>query len=435
MSHLPDLVLVVDDDLRVRGRSASVERLLGPVAELLDGEGVLALVDPGDRPRAEAFLRRAAESQGTEGPVMWRSSDGSRLLEVLAVNARHDPAVGGVILVARTGGLAHLVAHLAHEINNALAVVLSAGRELEGARLPAGTRADVDRIVQAAEHGMSVSRQALQVGRGEPVPPMPVMLPDVVEEALRLLERSIPSGITVQHRFGRRVEVAMDRTQLLEVVLNLIRNAFDAMGAGGELRVTTDGTHAWGLLRVTDTGEGMEPEVLSRALDPLFTTKPGGRGTGLGLAIAAGIVHKAGGRLTLQSRRGRGTLAEVVLPAISAQVGRVLLVEDDAGVRDLTKRLLVEEGFEVLEAGDGNEALRVHRNHGPFDVLVTDHAMPGCTGVELAERLCASESRPGVVLMSGSIAPPPDGAIHLQKPFARPELIGAVRNALASRER
>jgi two-component system cell cycle sensor histidine kinase/response regulator CckA len=251
---------------------------------------------------------------------------------------------------------------------------------------------------------------------------------------------------------ARDVNVNADRGQLEQVIANLAVNARDAMPSGGELHIelanVEDSRGAPAVrLRVRDSGAGMTPDVVDRAFEPFYSTKPKGEGTGLGLATVYGIVTKAGGSIEIDSTPGAGTTIEVVLPATDGQPAdeplsddgpaaptqgqTILVVEDEAAVRRLTCRILTREGYNVLEAPDGPRALDTWDAHaGEIDLLLTDVVMPGMSGKELAERLGIEP-----VFMSGytddvMFRHGMEGLRLVQKPFDAQTLLGAVRSAL-----
>jgi two-component system, cell cycle sensor histidine kinase and response regulator CckA len=356
-------------------------------------------------------------------------------------------------------GIGRLAEQIAHDFNHVLGLVLNYTAFAREA-LPADSPAqdDLAQVVTAAEHGAALSAQLMAFGRTDPGRPEPVDLAELVHATLGLVHRLVPPGVTVRERCDPGLwRVQADPAQLRQVLLNLISNALDAMPGGGELELTArnDDHDHHVAVTVRDTGAGMEPDVVARAAEPMFTTKALGEGTGFGLAIAAGIVQRAGGRLELRSRPGEGTAVEVVLPAAGApsarddapaewiaaglrpQTGTILLVEDDEAVREVTRRILVHHGYEVLEAGGAEEAVEVARRSGAaIDLLLTDNAMGEVSGLELVARLDARARGIRVIVMSGYVAdssPAGEDApiAWLQKPFGATSLITAVRASLS----
>jgi hypothetical protein len=244
--------------------------------------------------------------------------------------------------------------------------------------------------------------------------------------------------------------VEADPTQIEQVIVNLVVNARDAMPAGGTLHIGLTDVDADGpavKLTVRDTGEGMAPEVVERAFEPFYSTKPKGEGTGLGLATVYGIVTQTGGSIEIDSAPGMGTTVEVLLPTTTAAPAEedvpepvvesngtgetVLVVEDEDAVRKLVVRILKREGYSVLEAPDGAGALEEWERHrGDIDLVLTDVVMPGMSGKELAERLGVEP-----VFMSGytddvMLRHGVEGLRLVQKPFDAQTLLGTIRGAL-----
>jgi PAS domain S-box-containing protein len=354
-----------------------------------------------------------------------------------------------------------LAGGIAHDFNNILTAV-DGYSELALRRLPrdAEVVADIDEIRRAAARATGLTRQLLAFSRQQVHDPAPVEVAEVVADMEPMLRPLIGEDVT----FAARLEpgyVLADRSQLEQVLLNLAVNARDAMPAGGELVVESrcvqvaDGGElepgSYVLLAVSDSGLGMDENVLPRIFDPFFTTKGRGEGTGLGLATVYGIVEQSGGHVLVDSEPGRGTTFAVYLPQVEAAAAAapqarptlerghetILLVEDEPSVRELVRRVLEEHGYTVLVAGNGVEALElVGWLRIPIDMLLTDVVMPAMGGPALVERLGA-DCPPRVLYISGytgedSLA---DGTGRgdldlLLKPFSPAELVRRVRALL-----
>ncbi len=380
----------------------------------------------------------------------------------------------------RLESLGQLAGGVAHDFNNLLSAILSfasfAGTELASmagsssdARL-GELVSDVKQITRAAERAAELTRRLLAFGRREVVRPVVLRLNDVVRDVEQLLHRSLGPHIELETSLDPDLWVVLaDAGQLEQVLVNLAVNARDAMPGGGKLTIETanlqldaDAAPPWPALRpgpyvrlrVSDNGIGMTRQVADRAFEPFFTTKEKGEGSGLGLATVHGIIAQAGGGVRIDSAPGAGTVITGIWPAndgpatevvpapvdnterrVTGQV--VLVVEDEAPLRDVTRRILERSGYAVLTAAAGDAAIALTRSHeGPIDLLLTDVIMPRMLGREVAAAIAAL--RPGirVVFMSGyarsalsndSLQP---GVMLLEKPFSEEELIQLVRRAL-----
>ncbi|MCE9565775.1 MAG: PAS domain-containing protein [Planctomycetes bacterium] len=364
-----------------------------------------------------------------------------------------------------------LAGGVAHDFNNLLTVINGYSDLLLGT-LPAGdpSRESVAEIHKAGERSAGLTRQLLAFSRKQVLAPRVLDLTAVVAETASMLRRVIGEDVTLSTATAHGLwPVKADPGQVEQVLMNLAVNARDAMPTGGRLTIETqnvdlDETYAAAhlgsvagphvLLAVSDTGCGMTPEVLAKIFEPFFTTKEPGKGTGLGLATVYGIVAQSGGHVGVYSEVGAGTTFKVYLPRTEHASGvtkshsalrvpprgteTVLVVEDDAAVRTLTRHILGRAGYAVLEAAGGNEALRVAADHpGTIHLLVTDVVMPGLGGPAAAELL--AERRPGlrVLFVSGYTddAVVRHGILHdkvnfLQKPFAPTALAWKVREVL-----
>jgi CheY-like chemotaxis protein len=366
-----------------------------------------------------------------------------------------------------------LAGGVAHDFNNLLTAIRG-NAELLLLDIPAGDprREDVEEIRKASDRAATLTRQLLAFSRRQVLQPRVLDLNGVVREMERMLRRLIGEDVELVTRLDAGLEqVRADPGQVEQVVLNLAVNARDAMPAGGRVTVETRNVELdeemrrgfpyvvpgpYVMLSVSDTGHGMDTETRERAFEPFFTTKPAGRGTGLGLSTVYGIVKQSGGFVWIDSELGRGTTVRIYLPpvgepaapqaeasapALAAQgTGTVLLAEDEVTVRRLAVRVLRRGGYTVLEAGDGEEALRLAQAHaGAIDLLVTDVVMPRVGGRVLASRV--RSARPGVrvLYISGYNEEAvqhhgvldPDTAF-LGKPFTAEQLLTAVANALGN---
>ena len=379
----------------------------------------------------------------------------------------------------RLESLGQLAGGVAHDFNNLLAVIVNyaafVAEEIEQAAIADPDRwhavaRDVQQIQRAADRGIALTHQLLAFGRREVARPRVLLLNEVVRDVHQLLRGSLGEHVQLVTALAPGLwPVRVDPGQLEQVLVNLAVNARDAMPGGGTLTIDTanvvlepemvgqtDGrVGRFVRVRVQDTGTGMPKEVADRAFEPFFTTKPKGEGTGLGLATVYGIVAQAGGDVRIYSEPGIGTTFHVLLPATdepldsAAENGAevapargngetVLVVEDEPAIREVTHRILARNGYDVLVAGAGAEALILAEQHrGPIDLLITDVVMPRMLGKEVAERLQADRPDVKVLYMSGYARPVlastgtlDPGVILLEKPFSANALLCAVRQVL-----
>ena len=360
----------------------------------------------------------------------------------------------------RLESLGQLAGGIAHDFNNMLGVIVNYANfvieETESAEPDIKMIAsDARQVVRAGERGTDLTHQLLAFARREVVRPRVLDLNGVITDVEEMLRRSIGEHITLIFRPGASLPpVTCDPGQIEQLLVNLALNARDAMPSGGTLVIETDGPGDQVRMRVRDSGRGMTAEVVARAFEPFFTTKASGEGTGLGLASVYGIVTQAGGEVSLSSEPGLGTTVTVLLPAASVVVeaepdapeisptaghGETLLVvEDEAALRDVAGRILSGAGYHVLAAECGPDALELAARHaGAIDLLVSDVMMPGMLGKELAERLTDVRPDTRVLYMSGYAQPVlhsqgtlDPGVALLEKPFTATDLLTAVRRRL-----
>ncbi|HET6681417.1 MAG TPA: PAS domain S-box protein [Gemmatimonadaceae bacterium] len=366
-----------------------------------------------------------------------------------------------------------LAGGVAHDFNNLLTVISSYTRFLLGALpLEDPRHADAQQIQNAATRAADLTRQLLTLSKRQVLQPQLLDVNAVVREMQELLRRVISESIQLVTHLDESIgAVRCDRAQLEQVVMNLVVNACDAMPQGGVLSVSTRPVvlepgptsrvgglppGAYVMFAVRDTGVGMSAETLARVFEPFFTTKPKGKGTGLGLSTVYGIVLQSGGHVEVVSVEEQGTTVELYLPAVFepadattvAPVAAVhegergsetiLLVEDEDAVRAIVRRVLAEQGYEILEAHDGEHALRIFERHRDrIDLVLTDVIMPGIGGRALAARLLQARPELPVVFMSGytddveaSGAYSAPGSAFVAKPFNTDHLLEIVRSMI-----
>ncbi len=359
----------------------------------------------------------------------------------------------------RLESLGQLAGGIAHDFNNMLGVILNyANFVIEEAEAPepdlTAIAADAQQVVRAGTRGTDLTQQLLAFARRGVVRPQPLDLNATIGDLQETLRQSLGDQITLLFRPGSDLpSITCDPSLLEQMLVHLATNARDAMPSGGNLVIDSHRMGDRVRLRVSDSGRGMTADVLERAFDPFFTTKGKGEATGLGLATVYGIVTQAGGEVSLASEPGLGTTVTVVLPAgadtvpqeaeetPTAPLGQgetLLVVDDEAGLRDVAGRILSGAGYQVLSADCGDQALQVAAGHvGKIDLLVSDVVMPGMLGKELAERLTGVRPDTRVLYMSGYAQPIlasqgtlDPGVALLEKPFTADDLLMAVRKRL-----
>jgi len=367
--------------------------------------------------------------------------------------------------------IGRLAGGVAHDFNNLLTVILSYADILLETLDPSDlARPHAEQIRQATERAAGLTHQLLAFSRKQVMQPRVVDLNDVIRGLESMVARLIGEDVELSVRLSEHpAKIVVDAGQIEQVIVNLAANGRDAMSDGGRLVIETRHVTVgpeqtehripmppgpYVLLGVTDSGKGMDADTQARIFEPFFTTKGPGEGTGLGLSTVYGIVKQSGGWIWVYSDVGRGTAFKVYLPATDAPVAvtqpvappvprasageTVLVAEDQDDVRALTKRVLEREGYEVLAAASGGDALVVAACYaGRIHLLLTDVVMPGLSGRDVAERLGAS--RPGirvlfmsgytdnVIAQRGMLDP---STAFLSKPFTPETLAAKVRDVL-----
>jgi PAS domain S-box-containing protein len=358
--------------------------------------------------------------------------------------------------------IGQLTGGLAHDFNNLLTVIIGNLAALRDQRPDDPALADfVDPALQSARRGAQLIKRLLSFSRQQPLEPQAVAIGRLIDDLSRLIRRSLPESISIATRSDEPGLFArVDPAQLESALLNFAVNARDAMPDGGKLEIFASHVELAGdaaaydappgnyvCIEVSDTGCGMDENTLAHACEPFFTTKRLGLGSGLGLSMACGFIRQSGGGMRIVSAPGAGTRISIILPATTppatatrieddalqpeASGDLVLLVEDDADVRQVVRQQLIDLGHPVIEAEDADQALTMVAQIPDIGIVVSDILMPGClNGRQLAEQIKRDHPQMRIVLMSGyadedggSLEPP-----ILAKPFVRHELAQALRN-------
>ncbi len=350
--------------------------------------------------------------------------------------------------------IGQLTGGVAHDFNNLLTVVIGS-LEILRKRMPqdASLLTLLDNAMQAARRGSTLTERMLAFARRKELKPEQVDVVQLVRDMSDLLDRALGPSIALDLDFEVNLgKVLIDANQLEMALLNLALNARDAMPKGGVIRIQgrarlNRNNEPFLKLSVIDSGHGMTPEILSRAMDPFFTTKGVGKGTGLGLSMVHGFAEQAGGRFVLESELDKGTKASLWLPLARKDVLRtadakeassaserqlvILAVDDDFLVLASTVAMLEDLGHRVTAAHSGKEALSALKE-GSFDLVIVDQAMPHMTGTELIERIRADNPAQPVLLASGYAELDSDSIkiSRLSKPFLQHQLALAVQKAI-----
>jgi len=365
-----------------------------------------------------------------------------------------------------------LAGGIAHDFNNLLTVIMGYSALLSRSKMESVARERVEQINKAAHRASSLTRQLLAFSRKQVLKPEVLDINSLVEGTGKMLRRLIGEDIELITSLKSGIgKINADPGQIEQVLINLVVNARDAMSDGGKITIETanvelDPAYAdmhievnagsYVMLAVSDTGIGMDAEILNHIFEPFFTTKEVGKGTGLGLSMIYGIVKQSGGNIWVYSEPGKGTTFKVYLPRIEAEysesvsVGKqlesssalvtetILLVEDDEMVRRLASDILREKGYQVLVGKTGEEAMRICREHkGRIDLMLTDVVMPEMNGRKLAENVRPIRENMRVVFMSGYTD---DAIVHhgvlepgtnfIEKPFTAETLTSTIRQVL-----
>ena len=446
--------------------------------------------DPADREAITARLRSGQPVLNMEVPFRPKSGDLRYALvsmEALTLPGSTEP-VNVVVLgdiserkrlesqllqAQKMEAVGRLAGGVAHDFNNLLGVITGYG-ELLMRQASEAQRGKIEQVLKAAQRGAGLTRQLLAFSRRQVLEPKVVDFNVLLADLGPMLRRVIGEDVDLAIQPGADLgHVKADPGQLEQVLMNLCVNARDAMPNGGRLCIQTenadlDESYAvrhepvsrgrYVLLAVSDTGCGMDKETQAHIFEPFFTTKEQGKGTGLGLSTVYGIVKQSGGYVWVYSELGQGTILKIYLPRVDAPAEplaadapftpsrgceTILLAEDELSLRQVTRHLLEADGYRVLEAGSGKDAVAVSEGYGEaIHLLIADVVMPGMDGRSLAERLTAMRPEMQVLYMSGYTddiiahhGVLEAGTLLLQKPFTAAALLRRVREALTGPRR
>jgi two-component system, cell cycle sensor histidine kinase and response regulator CckA len=489
-----DMIAVVSVDGTRAYNSPSYQKVLGYTPEELRKTSAFEQIHPEDRPKvmeAADEAKRTGRGRRLEYRIRHKYGNWITLESTASVIRDSSGKVEKLVIVNRDiterkqleeqlrvsqkiEAIGRLSGGIAHDFNNLLGVIIGYTEALQKRMKPDDPwREAIVEIEQAGKRAASLTQQLLAVSRKQVLAPTVLDLNAIAGEVEKMLGRLIGENIHLSLDLSYSLGlVKADRTQIEQVILNLAVNARDSMPRGGKLTIETANVEweetdpkrpryltpgSYVLLKVTDTGCGMTPDVQAHIFEPFFTTKEKGKGTGLGLATVYGVIKQSGGYILVESEVGKGTSFEVYLPRVAGAPERVkevgpaakpaqkrkavvLLVEDESSLRKLTRNVLQGEGYTVLEAGDGFQALEIaKRSENVIDLLLTDVIMPGMSGRALADILRDLRPQMKVLYMSGythgeiakqGVLNP--GTAILHKPFTQEELLRRVEEALST---
>ncbi len=478
-----DLVWSLDPEGRVTFVNQAALPILGYEPHELRGRAFDEIAGAGNgAPDDAMFLRLLAAGRVIDHPNRLRHRSGADVFLLTSGVVRRD-AAGDVLEITGTSkdvterrkleeqlrqaqkmeAVGQLAGGVAHDFNNLLTAISGFGMLAQRSLSPTDPiRSHIDEVLAASDRAAILTRQLLTFSRRQPVEAEPLDLSRVVRGVEKMLRRVIGESIELLTRLEDGLPaVKADPGQIEQVLMNLLVNARDAMPHGGVVTVETRSLAGPGdarvALEVRDTGTGMDEGTRAHLFEPFFTTKERGKGTGLGLATVYGIVTQCGGEIAVDTAPGQGTrfvLSFPVSPETPAAAsqwegaepettgsGTILLVEDEPGVRELTRRLLAGFGYQVLVARDGSEAIdMISEAAGTVRLLISDVVMPGLSGPQLARQLLQSHPDLRVLFISGyargqspQLPVPPGHVSFLAKPFGIPALARAVRELMEAR--
>ncbi len=485
-----DMITVVDKQGKRLYNSPAYQRILGYTSQDLNNTSAFEHIHPQDKGKVQDAVHEALRShvgqridyrvchkdrwwrqmEATVNPVTGDTEEIEKLVIVNRDVTSQRKLEEQFRQAQKMEAVGQLSGGVAHDFNNLLGVIIGYTEFMEE-KLPAdhSLRSCVSEILQASRRAAALTRQLLAFSRQQVLEPRVLDLNRIVLDMEKLLLRLIGEHIQLRSVLQADLgNIKADESQIEQIMLNLAVNARDAMPHGGNLIIETRNVEIdeavarqypypvqpgkYVQLMVSDTGIGMDSATKTRIFEPFFTTKEKGKGTGLGLSVVYGVVKQSGGYINVYSEPGTGTIFKICLPRVDQAIEAapfagtraqlegsetVLLVEDEASLRSLTRSIIESYGYKVLEAENGDKALALNRDYnGQIDLLLTDLVMPGISGRMLAEQLTALSDRVRVLFMSGYTGQRvggiviPEGSHFLQKPFTREALARKIREVL-----
>jgi PAS domain S-box-containing protein len=487
-------ILSVDREGRIVLANARTEAMFGYGRDELLGQPVEMLLPTASRDvhktyRADYFSKPRVRPMGLGFDLAGHRKDGADFpVEISLSYVETEAGVFGIAFITditerkrledqliqsqKMEAVGRLAGGVAHDFNNMLTIISGYNRMLlDQLSTIDPLRGYAEEILKAADRAAALTNQLLAFSRRQLMQPRILDINSLIQDTEKMLRRLIGEDIELTIALRPDIgNIKADPGQIEQVIFNLAANARDAMPSGGRLTIETANvqldldygkTHlgvtpgAYVMIAVSDTGEGMDAETKRRIFEPFFTTKERGRGTGLGLATVYGIVKQNGGDIWVYSEPSKGTIFKIYLPRVLAQADQaaqtpakaakwgaetILLVEDEQGVRHLIREMLKQQGYTILEATDGQEALKIVATYEkPIDLLLTDVVLPKISGSKLAGEVQTLRPDIKVLFISGYTenAIAHHGVLDsdvnfLSKPFTLESLVGKIRGVLQS---